>query len=103
MPERRIGPDREERLASDGFVHVPDLCSPAFTEKILRVSRERIREVMAALGDHDIGIPPEDAPKDFINAASTELLVLENTGHNSFAFPSISALCEKLDNWSRSL
>lgn len=56
-----------------------------------------------AFGDHDIGIPPEDAPKDFINAASTELMVLENTGHNSFAFSSIHGLAERLDHWAASL
>lgn len=56
-----------------------------------------------AFGDHDIGIPPEDAPKDFINAASTELMILENTGHNSFAFSSIHPLAEKLDHWASSL
>ncbi|MEP3890609.1 MAG: alpha/beta hydrolase [Hellea sp.] len=53
-----------------------------------------------AFGDHDIGIPPQDAPKDYINAPSTELVVLENTGHNHFAFSSIETLCEKLDHWA---
>lgn len=56
-----------------------------------------------AFGDHDIGIPPEDAPKDFINAASTELYVMENTGHNSFAFSSLTTLCEKMDEWMHTL
>ena len=50
-----------------------------------------------AFGDHDIGIPPEDAPKDYINAPSTELIILENTGHNHFAFSSIKVLCTELD------
>ena len=52
-----------------------------------------------AFGDHDIGIPPKDAPKDYINAPSTELIILENTGHNHFAFSSIVTLCERLDGW----
>ena len=56
-----------------------------------------------AFGDHDIGIPPEEAPKDFINASSTELVILENTGHNHFAFKSIETLCEKLDYWASNL
>ena len=59
--------------------------------------------IFFAFGDHDIGIPPEDAPKDFINAKKTELVVLENTGHNSFAFPTIATLCEKLDYWASNL
>jgi len=55
--------------------------------------------IFFAFGDHDIGIPPEDAPKDYINAPSTELVVLENTGHNHFAFRSIEVLCERLDKF----
>lgn len=56
-----------------------------------------------AFGDHDIGIPVQDVPKDFVNAPSTELIILENTGHNHFAFKSIQALCEKLDYWASNL
>lgn len=59
--------------------------------------------VFFAFGDHDIGVPPDDAPKDFIHAQSTKLLVLENTGHNSFAFPSIETLCDRLDYWASNL
>jgi len=59
--------------------------------------------IFFAFGDHDIGIPPQDALKDFINAPSTELVVLENTGHNHFAFKSIEALCEKLNHWASNL
>jgi len=55
--------------------------------------------IFFGFGDHDIGIPPEDAPKAYIHAASTELHVMENTGHNSFAFKSLQTLCERLDNW----
>lgn len=55
--------------------------------------------IFFAFGDHDIGIPPSDAPRDYINAASTDLIVLENTGHNHFAFSSISTLCKSLDSW----
>ena len=57
--------------------------------------------IFFAFGDHDIGITPKDAPKDYINAASTELLILENTGHNSLAFSSIASLCEALSNWAK--
>lgn len=53
-----------------------------------------------AFGDHDIGIAPKEAPKDFINAPSHELLILENTGHNSFAFSSLANLCEQFQHWA---
>lgn len=58
--------------------------------------------ILFALGDHDIGIAPEDAPKAFINAPSTELIVLDKTGHNHFAFTSIKTLCNRLDYWASS-
>ena len=56
-----------------------------------------------AFGDHDIGIPPKDVPKDYINAASTKLIILENTGHNHMAFSSIGYLVEELAGWVHSL
>lgn len=48
--------DLAERLASDGFVNLPGLCGESFVRRIVRVSRRRIREVRAALGDRPIGI-----------------------------------------------
>lgn len=59
--------------------------------------------LLFAFGDHDIGIPPKDVPKDFINAKSAEVIILENTGHNHFAFKSIETLCKKLDHWASNL
>lgn len=56
-----------------------------------------------AFGDADIGIPPKDVPKDYINAKSIDVLVLENTGHNHFAFSSINTLCNALDHWLSTL
>ena len=53
-----------------------------------------------AFGDHDIGIPPKDAPKDFINAPSAEVHILEMTGHNHFAFSSIEVLSREFDGWT---
>ncbi len=56
-----------------------------------------------AFGDHDIGIPPEEAPKDYINAPSTKLIILENTGHNHMAFSSIGFLVSQMQEWLHSL
>jgi pimeloyl-ACP methyl ester carboxylesterase len=56
-----------------------------------------------AFGDHDIGIAPEDAPRDYINAKGIKLLVLKSTGHNHFAFSSIHTLSRELDYWASSL
>ena len=56
-----------------------------------------------AFGDHDIGIPPIEAPKAYVNAPSTELLILENTGHNSLAFSSISTLCIRMNDWLKKI
>ncbi|QJB68770.1 alpha/beta fold hydrolase [Parasphingorhabdus halotolerans] len=52
-----------------------------------------------AFGDHDIGAPPDEVPIDFTGSPRVETHVLEDTGHNNFAFPSIADLCIKLDQW----
>jgi len=59
--------------------------------------------IFFAFGDHDIGIPPESAPKDYIRSPKTEILILENTGHNHFAFSSIEVLCQRFDYWASKL
>lgn len=56
--------------------------------------------IFFAFGDHDIGIPPDKAPDDFINVPSYEVVLLDNTGHNSFAFSSIKTLCERFCDWA---
>ncbi len=50
-------------------------------------------------GDHDIGAPPKEAVLDFTAALSLTLHVLENCGHNSFAFPAITELCARIETW----
>ena len=57
--------------------------------------------IFFAFGDHDIGAPPDEVSADFTVAPRVETHVLENTGHNSFAFPSIAELCTKIDQWVR--
>ena len=56
--------------------------------------------ILFAFGEHDLGIPPQDAPKDFINVASCELIVLDSAGHNSFAFSAINTLVKRVDHWA---
>ncbi len=55
--------------------------------------------IFFAFGDNDIGIPPIDVPKAYINARDTAMLILPDTGHNHFAFKSISLLCARLNDW----
>ncbi|MEJ2171303.1 MAG: phytanoyl-CoA dioxygenase family protein [Woeseiaceae bacterium] len=53
------GPARRElvdRLASDGFVLLHELCGSEMVKSVLGVSRRRAREVREALGDREIGI-----------------------------------------------
>jgi pimeloyl-ACP methyl ester carboxylesterase len=54
-------------------------------------------------GAHDLGIPPEQAPKDFINAPHVELMIVPEAGHNSFAFRGIEILCRSIDVWAKNL
>lgn len=56
-----------------------------------------------AFGDHDIGVPPQEAPGPFTGTDEVELHILENCGHNCLAFPVIEKLCAELDRWSRAL
>ena len=53
-----------------------------------------------AAGEHDLGAPPEEAPKDYINAASIKFMVLPGAGHNSFAFAAIESLCDAINDWA---
>ena len=52
----RAIPDSVDQLASTGVVHLPALCTDLFVQRILQVSQRRIREIMAALGNREIGI-----------------------------------------------
>lgn len=61
------------------------------------------RPLFFAFGDHDIGIPPKEAPGPFTGTDQVEVHILENCGHNSLAFPVIETLCSELDRWSRAL
>ena len=51
-------------------------------------------------GEHDLGAPPEEAPKDYINAASIKFMLLPGAGHNSFAFAAIESLCDAINDWT---
>ena len=55
--------------------------------------------ILFAFGDHDIGAPPEEVPQDYPNAASVETVLLPETGHNHFAFPSIAQLTDAMTKW----
>lgn len=49
-------PDDLVALREDGFVYKPSLCGPGFVDAIMTTATRRIRDVMEALGDRDIGI-----------------------------------------------
>ena len=57
--------------------------------------------IFFAFGDHDIGAPPEEVPQDYTGSSDIEFHILEECGHNSFAFPVIEELCQKLHQWTR--
>jgi len=48
--------EAEERLVSDGFVLLPELCSSDFLKLVLNVCKQRARTVREALGTKEIGI-----------------------------------------------
>lgn len=49
-------PELLQRLATDGFVLLPDLCGSTMVQSMLAVSRRIAGEIRDALGDRDIGI-----------------------------------------------
>ncbi|MGD8679827.1 MAG: phytanoyl-CoA dioxygenase family protein [Lysobacterales bacterium] len=55
-----------ELLDRDGFVLLPELASTGFLQRLTDVSRQRIREVTAALGDRDIGIGSADGYDEIV-------------------------------------
>ncbi len=59
--------------------------------------------IFFAFGDHDIGVPPQEAPRPFTGVSDIELHVLENCGHNSLAFPVITKMCAEMDRWARKI
>jgi pimeloyl-ACP methyl ester carboxylesterase len=71
----------------------------SFSEEVKAIDTS----IFFARGDHDIGIPPAEIEKYYSNALNTKLVILKNTGHNHFAFDSISFLCESLDYWASNL
>ena len=67
----------------------------------IKPEAESIRvPIFFAFGDRDLGGPPQKAPADFVGAPDIRLIVLPNTGHNSFGFSSIDLLCERLSAWA---
>jgi pimeloyl-ACP methyl ester carboxylesterase len=54
-----------------------------------------------AFGEHDIGAPPDEVPQDFKAAPDIKIHLMEGTGHNSFAYPTIEGLCAEIDDWVR--
>ena len=59
--------------------------------------------MMMVFGEHDLGVPPEEAVKDFDQAASMRVHIMEGASHNSFAFKSIIPMCAEVDDWVKSL
>lgn len=56
LDDTRAAQDQVDRLAAEGFVLLPGLCSSAFVQKTLKIARRRIDEVEFALADREIGI-----------------------------------------------
>lgn len=59
--------------------------------------------VFLGVGERDMVGPPEDVPAAFPFAPSVELVVLPETGHSHFLFPSRFVLFDQLANWARGL
>ena len=58
--------------------------------------------VFLALGDLDFCGPPHDIPASFPKSPDVTLLILPETGHTHFIFPSRVTLFRRLHDWARS-
>ncbi len=55
--------------------------------------------VFLAVGDHDIAGPPHAIPASFPASGDISLLVLKDTGHAHFIFPSRCMLFQRVADW----
>ena len=97
--ERLTGRLREISIPLYGAGGMMSMTRGSFLEEVEAIDVP----LFFAFGDHDIGVPPEEAPGPFTGTSDVELHVLENCGHNSFAFPVIEKLCAELDRWARQI
>jgi pimeloyl-ACP methyl ester carboxylesterase len=56
--------------------------------------------VMLGIGDRDICGPPHEVPANFPASRDVTLLVLAETGHTHFVFPSRQELFDRVANWA---
>jgi len=59
--------------------------------------------VFLAVGDHDIAGPPHAIPASFPGSRDISLLILKDTGHAHFIFPSRCTLFQKVADWIATL
>jgi pimeloyl-ACP methyl ester carboxylesterase len=59
--------------------------------------------VFLAVGDHDIAGPPHAIPASFPASRDISLLILKDTGHAHFIFPSRCTLFRKIADWIATL
>jgi pimeloyl-ACP methyl ester carboxylesterase len=57
--------------------------------------------VFLGVGDRDMGGPPHGMPASYPASADVTLVVLPQTGHSHFAFPTTGHLCRRLASWAR--
>jgi pimeloyl-ACP methyl ester carboxylesterase len=74
---------------------IPGSFAPSF-EKITA-------PIFLGLGDSDIAGPPHDTPAIFQNSRDITLLVLEETGHCQFIFPSRGHLFGRIGDWAAAI
>ena len=55
--------------------------------------------LMMAFGEHDIGLTPDEAVKDFTAAQSIKTHIIEKASHNVFAYQAIKPFCKTINDW----
>ena len=90
-----LAPARDRLLALPATLAlIPGSCAPEAAEIDV--------PVFLALGDLDFCGPPHDIPASFPKSPDVTLLILPETGHTHFIFPSRVTLFRRLHDWTRS-
>ncbi len=69
----------------------------------LKDAQELTEPVMMVFAENDLGVPPEEAMKDFKAVASMKLHIMAGASHNCFAFKSLLPMCAQVDAWLKTL
>lgn len=90
------------KVAADRLL--PVAAMTAILPDLLKQDAARIDvPMLMAFGDRDLHGSPHDAPSSFTGSSDITLVVLRDTRHNHFTYPSRTALFDRIATWAATL